>query len=110
MKKILLGAAALLLLTACAGYNGPSRGLTGSIDTPLATFSGISTTARDGEKPMGYRKGKDTVEEMYGTWTDGQRSATGIPAHNESMASQYTALTMLCLAAPKISVCNPSTE
>ncbi len=97
MRTILMLGAAAFILAGCAGYEGPSRGLTGSVDTPWVDFNGVSTTSRSDETPMGYRKGgAEPVEEMYGTWTDGQMSATGIPAHRMAEAYRFEKLTMLC--------------
>ncbi len=104
IKILMLGAAALAL-AGCAGYEGPSRGIVGSIDTPWIDFNGVSTTARTDETPMGYRKNNGSIEEMYGTWTDGQRRATGIPAHLEAEASRFEKLMLLCAVAPNAPPC-----
>ncbi len=98
MRMILmLGAAALaLVLAGCVGYEGPSRGVVGVIDAPWINFNGISTTSQTGESPMGYRKNNGSIEEMYGTWTDGQRRATGIPAHLMAEAYRFEKLMLLC--------------
>ncbi len=97
MRKILmLCAAALAGCSAAGGYAGPSRGIVGTIDTPWIDFNGVSTTSRTGEKPMGYRKSDGSIEEMYGTWTDGQRRATGIPAHLMAEAYRFEKLMLLC--------------
>lgn len=103
MRRVLLGAAVVALLAGCTGiYQGPSRGIVGAFD--WKGFSGVNTTARTGEVPMGYRKGADgSVEEMYGTWTPD--SATGIPAHLMAEAYLYEKKMMLCLAAPKTKEC-----
>ena len=97
MRLTLMLVAAALVLAGCVGYEGPSRGIVGSFDTPWIDLNVVSTTSRTGESPMGYRKENDgAVEEMYGTWTDGQRRATGIPAHLMAEAYRFEKLMMLC--------------
>ena len=106
MRLILMLGALALALGGCAGYTGPSRGVVGSITAPWVDFNGISTTSRADEKPMGYRKENDgAVEEMYGTWTDGQRRATGIPAHLMAEASRFEKLMLLCAVVPNAPPC-----
>ncbi len=105
MKLILILIAAAIVLAGCAGYTGPSRGVVGVIDTPFIDFNGVSTTARTDETPMGYRKSIDSTEEMYGTWTDGQKRATGMPAHYEAEASRFEKLMLLCAVAPRSPPC-----
>ncbi len=94
-------------LAGCTGYTGPSRGVVGVVKMPMGFgFEGVSTTATNDETPMGYRKGDGTVEEMYGTYTDGQRRATGIPAHIMAEAYRFEKWALLCAVAPKAPVCN----
>ena len=55
MMKILMGAAALVILAGCAmgGYDGPKRGFEGQIKTFWADLNGVSTTyLKDTEAPM----------------------------------------------------------
>ena len=100
MRLILMLGVIAFTFAGCAGYTGPSRGVVGTIDTPWVDFNGVSTTARDDESPMGYRKGNDgSVEEMFGTWTDGQKRATGIPAHLMAEAYRFEKLMLLCAVA-----------
>ncbi len=96
---------AVVMVAGCAGYQGPSRGVVGEFD--WKGFSGVSTTALSNETPMGYREGADgSREEMYGTYTDGQRRATGIPAHIMAEAYRFEKWALLCAVAPKAPVCN----
>ncbi len=109
MKTIIvLGAAALaFVLAGCTGYTGPKRGIAGTVTGPFGVgFAGVNTTVRDDEKAMGYRRSaKGAIEEMYATWTDGDKNATGMAAHFEAMASLFEKWTLLCAVAKDAEPC-----
>jgi len=109
MMKWISIVAALALLTGCVGYQGPSRGVVGDVN--WRGFSGISTTARTGETPMGYREGADgSRQEMYGTFTDGPKRSTGIPAHIMAEAYLYEKKMMFCALAKNAEECGGPAE
>ena len=99
-----------LTLAGCVGegYSGPSRALQGNLDLSLggANLDGVHTTARDGEKPMGYRDGEGG-EDMYSTFDGPSGKATGKAAEWLAEAVYLEKLALVCAVFSGSSMCAP---